>query len=186
MVFSLIITNIAYADTDSLSDTNSVSPESFLPPDPGAAGHESLAGIDSDDDGLRDDIQRLIAIKFKDDYGKIKKYRELAQYKIYFVDPPVGLDPDSPEGLFSRVKVFASMKELEYCLIKGSNQNRDALRFILKLETWINSTYLRDVEYSKNIQGMPSMMDNHSHYYCNDGEGIVNYLVASKANSSSL
>jgi len=185
MVFSLLITNVTYADTDILSDTSSVSSESFLPPEPGAEGHETLAGIDSDEDGLRDDIQRLIAIKFKDDHEKIEKYRELAQYKIYFVDPPLGLDADSSEGLFSRVKVYASMKELEYCLMKGSNRNRDALSFILKLESWINSTYLRDVEYAKNLKGMPSMMDNHSHYYCNDGEGIVNYLMASKANSSS-
>jgi hypothetical protein len=33
-----------------------------LPPDPGDAGKQTLAGIDSDNDGVRDDVQRYIAI----------------------------------------------------------------------------------------------------------------------------
>jgi len=32
----------------------------FLPPDPGEAGKQTLLGIDSDNDGVRDDIQRYI------------------------------------------------------------------------------------------------------------------------------
>lgn len=36
----------------------------FLPPDPGEAGKETLEGIDSDGDGVRDDIQRYIAFTY--------------------------------------------------------------------------------------------------------------------------
>jgi hypothetical protein len=39
----------------------------LLPPDPGEAGKQTLQGVDSDADGLRDDIQRWIAISFRDD-----------------------------------------------------------------------------------------------------------------------
>jgi len=35
-----------------------------LPPDPGAAGKATLAGIDSDGDGVRDDVQRWIALTY--------------------------------------------------------------------------------------------------------------------------
>jgi len=35
-----------------------------LPPDPGAAGKATLAGIDSDNDGVRDDVQRWIALTY--------------------------------------------------------------------------------------------------------------------------
>jgi uncharacterized repeat protein (TIGR01451 family) len=35
-----------------------------LPPDPGDAGKQTLAGIDSDGDGVRDDIQRYIALTY--------------------------------------------------------------------------------------------------------------------------
>lgn len=37
-----------------------------LPPDPGAAGERTLSGIDSDEDGLRDDVQRHIALEYED------------------------------------------------------------------------------------------------------------------------
>jgi hypothetical protein len=37
-----------------------------LPPDPGEAGKRNIRGIDSDGDGLRDDLQRYIAIEFED------------------------------------------------------------------------------------------------------------------------
>ena len=37
---------------------------SGLPPDPGEAGKTTLEGIDSDKDGVRDDVQRYIAITY--------------------------------------------------------------------------------------------------------------------------
>ena len=37
-----------------------------LPPDPGEAGKATVAGIDSDGDGVRDDIQRYIALTYHD------------------------------------------------------------------------------------------------------------------------
>jgi hypothetical protein len=39
-------------------------PGNGLPPDPGEAGKATLEGIDSDGDGLRDDIQRYIALTY--------------------------------------------------------------------------------------------------------------------------
>ena len=35
-----------------------------LPPDPGAAGKTTLQGVDSDGDGVRDDVQRYIALTY--------------------------------------------------------------------------------------------------------------------------
>ena len=37
-----------------------------LPPDPGEPGRATLAGIDSDSDGIRDDVQRYIAQTYPD------------------------------------------------------------------------------------------------------------------------
>lgn len=37
-----------------------------LPPDPGEAGKATIVGIDSDNDGVRDDIQRYIAMTYRD------------------------------------------------------------------------------------------------------------------------
>jgi hypothetical protein len=38
-----------------------------LPPDPGEAGKQTLEGIDSDHDGVRDDVQRYIALQYQSD-----------------------------------------------------------------------------------------------------------------------
>ena len=38
-----------------------------LPPDPGKAGKETPLGIDTDGDGVRDDIQRYIYFIYPDD-----------------------------------------------------------------------------------------------------------------------
>ena len=38
-----------------------------LPPDPGEAGKKTLLGIDTDGDGVRDDIQRYIYFTYPDD-----------------------------------------------------------------------------------------------------------------------
>lgn len=37
-----------------------------FPPDPGEAGKTTIAGVDSDNDGVRDDIQRFIVLKYGD------------------------------------------------------------------------------------------------------------------------
>ena len=42
-------------------------PLAKLPPDPGAAGKKTLLGIDSDNDGIRDDIQIAVTKLFPDD-----------------------------------------------------------------------------------------------------------------------
>jgi hypothetical protein len=49
-----------------------------LPPDPGAAGTTTIAGIDSDNDGIRDDVQRFIVINHSDDDNKKNALMEVA------------------------------------------------------------------------------------------------------------
>ena len=48
-----------------LSDTPA---DDDLPPDPGEAGKKTIAGIDSDNDGVRDDVQRWIHFNFPKKY----------------------------------------------------------------------------------------------------------------------
>lgn len=50
-----------------LSNVTSVTVDPFLlPPDPGEAGKQTVAGIDSDGDGVRDDVQRYVALSQPD------------------------------------------------------------------------------------------------------------------------
>jgi hypothetical protein len=49
-----------------------------FPPDPGEAGKKTLEGIDSDHDGVRDDIQRWIYARFPNDQKKRTTLKQLA------------------------------------------------------------------------------------------------------------
>jgi hypothetical protein len=53
-------------------------PGSGLPPDPGEAGMATLEGIDSDQDGIRDDIQRYIALTYPDSQKTRAALRQFA------------------------------------------------------------------------------------------------------------
>jgi len=50
------------SSTAAPSDVPKTGSSSVLPPNPGEAGKATLQGIDSDNDGVRDDIQRYIAL----------------------------------------------------------------------------------------------------------------------------
>ena len=61
--------NAAYLDTDPDCQGEpppDPDPGDNLPPDPGEAGKATLEGIDSDLDGIRDDIQRYIGLTYPD------------------------------------------------------------------------------------------------------------------------
>jgi len=72
-VFPIGITTVTWTATDANGNSatvmqtvtvNDTSIVAGLPPDPGPAGEATLAGIDSDNDGVRDDVQRWIALTY--------------------------------------------------------------------------------------------------------------------------
>ncbi len=50
-----------------------------LPPDPGVAGQQTLAGVDSDHDGVRDDLQRNIALTYAGSQPTIRALRQMVK-----------------------------------------------------------------------------------------------------------
>lgn len=63
-----------------------------LPADPGEAGKTTLVGIDSDNDGLRDDIQRYIALTHVDSAkyrAVLTQYAKHFQEKLIYADDPI-------------------------------------------------------------------------------------------------
>ncbi|GLS05633.1 hypothetical protein GCM10007860_27900 [Chitiniphilus shinanonensis] len=50
-----------------------------VPPDPGAAGRKTLAGIDADHDGVRDDVQRFLAQEVGKHPARFKYAMEMAR-----------------------------------------------------------------------------------------------------------
>lgn len=66
-----------------------------LPPDPGEAGKITLEGIDFDQDGLRDDIQRYIALTYPDS----RKTREALRQAAAALQKIILQSPDEESAL---------------------------------------------------------------------------------------
>jgi hypothetical protein len=63
----LVLFALAFALGASACDSPSGGGDDDLPPDPGEQGKVTVAGIDSDNDGIRDDVQRHIVLTYEDE-----------------------------------------------------------------------------------------------------------------------
>jgi len=69
------------ATATQLVTVNDTSIFANLPPDPGAAGKLTLAGIDSDNDGVRDDVQRWIVMTYSNSQKTRAALKQMAKAK---------------------------------------------------------------------------------------------------------
>ncbi len=61
-----------------------------FPPDPGRAGKQDIEGIDSDQDGVRDDVQRWIYALVPNEPKKQMALRQLARHYQFHLHPEFG------------------------------------------------------------------------------------------------
>lgn len=118
----------------------------LLPPDPGEAGKQTLQGIDSDADGVRDDVQRWIGVSFHNSSSTLMGLMQLArafEKSIYeSVDKPSSIDR------------FANYVRAWNCLRAIRPGDADALR--RDLEPIVLNTgqrVLADNEAGKHLHG---------------------------------
>jgi len=99
-----------------------------LPPDPGDAGKGTLLGIDSDNDGVRDDIQRYIYFTYPDD-----RNLRMALIQIARVYQDLILTPNDREIAHENVKkLYRSFECLSY--INSDFENNRRIKNILRAE----------------------------------------------------
>jgi hypothetical protein len=129
----LLLTGLAIADQT-------------LPPDPGEAGKQTLLGIDSDNDGVRDDIQRYIYFAYPDN-EKVritlthisKEFQELL------------LQADNREAASMHVNKMARHGE---CLFYIMGEQSGDVRAALKAEIMnTEERTLAYITYSENLAG---------------------------------
>jgi len=142
LFYSLVV--FVFVSTDLAQGNNSSG--FVLPPDPGKEGKETLLGIDTDGDGVRDDIQRYIYFTYPDD----KKLRlGLTYYAIEFQG--VLKDANDREAAYDHANKMARHGECLYYL-KG----RDSFDIIDLLLAEILNTRERSIayiKYSDNLGG---------------------------------
>lgn len=109
-----------------------------LPPDPGEAGKQTILGIDSDDDGVRDDIQRYIYFTYP---GEPNTRNGLTQIARIFQN---ALKPDLAEG--TEYDIAVKNGEAIECLFYVSDNPREQA---LSLRAEVLNTYARSRQYFK-------------------------------------
>lgn len=119
-----------------------------VPRDPGDANHTTLRGIDSDRNGIRDDIDRFIAKEFADN----KKHFEAAQLfsRInmlrYSKQPPKNRD----EAVALVTKHYKNFE----CFLKDFSQGEDAPSNFSNLFEDLHSDTRERQSYIRNINAM--------------------------------
>ncbi len=117
-----------------------------LPPDPGEAGRETVLGIDSDSDGVRDDIQRYIYYT----YPENEKVR-VALTQIAKEYQGILSQPDNHDVAFNHATMMARHRE---CLFFISGES--SLDMSSALQAAILNTDERSrayINYSNNLGG---------------------------------
>jgi len=141
-----------------------------LPPDPGAAGKLTLAGIDSDNDGVRDDIQRWIVMTYpnskKTRRALTQKAKTMQQFLLDAVDPIKSLSAAVQMGK-DRSCLSYILGERFYRVSKGLKAT--TLDTYLRSKTWLQAdkhlsgTMFKALPYNQRKQGCnfnPDVMSN--------------------------
>jgi len=118
-----------------------------LPPDPGEEGKATLEGIDSDNDGVRDDVQRYILITYYDESEELKAavldYAKLSQSML--VD-----SSDKNKSISHAEQYFGKLKCLRYHEPINSRAIAQKIR-ALSLNT--EKRFLANVKNSSHLSG---------------------------------
>lgn len=122
-------------------DTNAVAWSFFfLPPDPGEEGKQTLLGIDSDNDGVRDDIQRYIYFTYPNEKKVRLALTQIAKdFQTLLPDAA-----DSDKALENVKKKNNSIICLYYILNKGIHEN---MKYQAALKAEILNTKERSFAY---------------------------------------
>lgn len=127
--------------------TQNPSAESGLPPDPGAAGKASLVGIDSDHDGIRDDIQRYIALTYPNSMRVRKALTGFAKAE----QDALLSNGDKAKALIAAKEIHRSIDCLWY--IYGSATSFDASGNLTAVYLNTQDRSLADKAYNKVLNG---------------------------------
>lgn len=131
--------SLPFQDTTDIQNEDTQNKSSSLPPDPGEAGLAILAGIDSDEDGVRDDVQRYIVQAYP---NSEKTRKAVTQLAISVQDTLLSFD-DKGKALDSANAMFRAIDCLFYV------RPDDAYEVSSKLKAEILNTYDRSLAYLK-------------------------------------
>lgn len=104
-------------------------PESSLPPDPGEAGKATLEGIDSDGDGVRDDVQTYIAFTVTDS----ARHREALEGVAISLQRGL-LAPTKEDAIQAAISLDRSIQCLSYLGVLNQDKWKEVQALMLNTE----------------------------------------------------
>ncbi len=113
-----------------------------FPPDPGSSGKRDLTGIDSDRDGVRDDVQRWIHALYPKDVAKRNSLRQWARYFQDFLDKDFGVG-------IRQATTRAAFRAAD-CEAESFLDNQQSYNDVSYLEAKVMNTKDRTVQYLEN------------------------------------
>jgi hypothetical protein len=113
-----------------------------LPPDPGDAGKQTIEGIDSDSDGLRDDIQRHIAIRYEQQSSLQPGLTQLARSYQQFL-----LNSDAPDD--DVYTIAEARGRAQDCLTYLAGSPTASLALLRDLRSQLLNTRARSLAYAE-------------------------------------
>lgn len=114
-------------------------PPSNLPPDPGENGKLTLEGIDSDADGVRDDVQRYIVLTYPDSIETQRALRQHTKALQAFILQAYNKD----QALNNATKVNRAIE----CIFAVSHNDNDAVKISRNLRSVLVNTEMRTRAY---------------------------------------
>lgn len=129
----------AYIEVSIVGAGGNSAPPSNLPPDPGENGKLTLEGIDSDADGVRDDVQRYITLTYPDSIEVQRALRQHAKAVQAFM-----IQADSKEQALNNA---TKMDRAIECIFAVSLNDDHAIKAIRNLRSVIVNTEKRTRAY---------------------------------------
>lgn len=136
----------------------------IIPPDPGDRGLASLEGIDSDNDGIRDDLENLI---YNEGVSINEKNQLLKFVKVAQDQMPIVNDPTLSNEMIRK------MNDLDYCLEYTFGEERaDEISTNLKIQLYNTKERIRafaqtQINFAGEVVTLDTDRDNYFKY-CED------------------
>jgi hypothetical protein len=146
----LFLATLAFSATAAaqISETITTQNDGRLPPDPGDAGKATLLGIDSDMDGVRDDIQRYISLTYPNQTNLQNALLQLSRtYQLIF---------DTEKSRRKEAEIANKIGEDIACFYYVAGKDLPRYDILNDIEAEILNTSLRTkayLEYDQKLAG---------------------------------
>jgi hypothetical protein len=155
LLVSIMINGCSQSDGNSTSTTNQVLVIDgyTLPPDPGEAGKETLLGVDSNDNGVRDDVERWIYTTYDKPIERAVQMQSAKAYQIVINEPEKALENLPVMQAATACKAYWSFLAKDENKTSFLEEYKDYAREIKSIQFNTADRFLAYEKYNSTLSG---------------------------------